>query len=157
MAFEDEYDFPNITTHEKVDEYKASHDVFASLLREVKELSKKKPDASMSAGKVKIVNRVLQNLLTVLEGQPDAKYLEILDDDELPQVSDAVLVMVQFESALDSFKSRHYRNVPRYGHQWITEDLVAQLRGNYEAVYGNDNDDEGDDDQSDTEVAVTRS
>lgn len=100
MKFEDEYHFPNITTHEKAEEYEASHDVFAALLREVKELSKKKPDASMSAGKVKIVNRVLQNLLAVLEGQPDAKYLEALDDDDLPQVSDAVLVMVQFKSAL---------------------------------------------------------
>ncbi len=132
MSFEDEYYFPFATTEEKVNEYEASHDVFASLLREVKELSKKKPDASMSAGKVKIVNRVLQNLLMVLEGQPDAKYLEVLDDDDLPQVSDAVLVMVQFESALDSFKSRHHRHVSGYGHQWVTENLIAQLRADYE-------------------------
>ncbi len=48
MSFEDEHHFPNITTDEKAEEYEASHDVFASLLREVKELSKKKPDASMS-------------------------------------------------------------------------------------------------------------
>lgn len=141
MKFEDEYHFPNITNHEKAEEYEASHDVFASLLREVKELSKKKPDASMSAGKVKIVNRVLQNLLTVLEGQPDAKYLEALDDDDLPQVSDAVLVMVQFESALDSFKKRHYRHFPGYGYQWITDDLIAQLKEDYEEGFDEDGND----------------
>ncbi|WP_339112848.1 hypothetical protein [Thioclava sp. GXIMD2076] len=131
MAFEDDYYFSYITTDAKVAEYEASHDVFSSLLNEVKELSKKKPDASMSAGKVKIVNRVLENLLVVLEGQPDAKYLEALDDDDLPQVSDAVLVMVQFKSALASFKERHYRSVSRMGYQWITEELIDQLKADY--------------------------
>lgn len=131
MSFEDEYSFQHVTTNEKVSEYQASHDVFSALLREVKELSKKKPDASMSAGKVKIVNRVLENLLIILDGQPDAKYLETLDDDDLPQVSDAVLVMVQFKSALESFSSRHTQYV--HGERmWITEELVTQLKEEYE-------------------------
>ncbi|CAD7055948.1 hypothetical protein RHAB21_00827 [Pseudorhizobium halotolerans] len=133
MAFEDDYHFSYITTDAKVAEYEASHDVFASLLDEVKELSKKKPDASMSAGKVKIVNRVLDNLLVVLEGQPDAKYLDTLDDDDLPQVSDAVLVMVQFKSALASFRDRHYQHVPGYGHHWITAELIEHLKDEYKA------------------------
>lgn len=133
MAFEDEYHFSNITTDAKVAEYEASHSVFASLLDEVKELSKKKPDASMSAGKVKIVNRVLENLLVVLEGQPDAKYLDTLDDDDLPQVSDAVLVMVQFKSALASFSERHHKHVSGYGFQWITAEFIELLRVEYES------------------------
>lgn len=141
MAFEDEYHFPNITTLPRVHEYKASNDIFEALLAEVKELSKKKPDATMNAGKVKIVNRVLSNLLTVLDGQPDAKYLEALDDDDLPQVSDAVLVMVQFKSALDSFKSRYHKNVPGYGYHWITPELIDQLKARYEE------DDEGYEDE----------
>ncbi|OOY22820.1 hypothetical protein BMI91_18320 [Thioclava sediminum] len=86
----------------------------------------------MSAGKVKIVNRVLENLLVVLEGQPDAKYLEALDDDDLPQVSDGVLVMVQFKSALASFKERHYRHVSLMGFQWITEEFIDQLKAEYD-------------------------
>jgi hypothetical protein len=44
MAFEDDYYFPNITTDARVSEYEASQGVFSSLLDEVKELSKKKPD-----------------------------------------------------------------------------------------------------------------
>lgn len=140
MAFEDDYHFQHITTDAKVAEYEASHDVFASLLDEVKELSKKKPDASMSAGKVKIVNRVLENLLTVLEGQPDAKYLETLDDDDLPQVSDAVLVMVQFKSALASFRERHYSYVPGYDRQWVTVELIEHIKSEYE----DDDQEEGD-------------
>lgn len=142
MSFEDEYHFQHITTDAKVAEYEASHDVFASLLDEVKELSKKKPDASMSAGKVKIVNRVLENLLTVLEGQPDAKYLEALDDDDLPQVSDAVLVMVQFKSALASYRERHYQYLSGYGDNWITAELIEQLKADYEEDLEGDEDEE---------------
>jgi hypothetical protein len=142
MAFEDDYHFLHVTTPARVAEYEASHDVFGSLLDEVKELSKKKPDATMNAGKVKIVNRVLQNLLMVLEGQPDAKYLEALDDDDLPQVSDAVLVMVQFKSALESFKKKHQRNIAGYGLHWITPDLIAYIRADYEEDHEGEDEDE---------------
>lgn len=140
MAFEDEYHFPHITTPEKVAEYEASHDVFVSLLHEVKELSRKKPDATMNAGKVKIVNRVLENMLMVLEGQPDAKYLEALDNDDLPQVSDAVLIMVQFKSALESFKKKHQKSIPDYGIRWITPDLISYIKADYEGDFEVDDD-----------------
>jgi hypothetical protein len=131
MSFEDEYNYHDITTNSIAAEYMASNDVFEVLLREVKELSKKKPDATMSKAKVTIVNRVLGNLLTVLEGQPEVKYLEALDDDDLPQVSDAVLIMVQFKSALESFYGRYFKYVDG-DRRWITEELMEQLRRDYE-------------------------
>lgn len=134
MNFEDYYGIRDVTTSDKTEEYDASTDVFKSLLYEVKELSKKKPDATMSKPKVKIVNRVLGNLLTVLVGQPDAKYLESLDDDDLPQVSDAVLIMVQFESSLAAFRKQYFRNVRGYGQRWVTTDLVDYLREEYEGL-----------------------
>ncbi len=78
MNFEEYYGIRDVTAADKTEEYDASRDVFKSLLHEVKELSKKKPDATMSKAKVKIVNRVLGNLLTVLEGQPDANIWKAL-------------------------------------------------------------------------------
>lgn len=131
MSFEDEYDLEFVTTDALVEEYEASNEVFNALLNEVKELSKKKPDATMNAGKVKIVNRVLQNLLTVLEGQPQTKYLELLDDEALPQVSDAVLIMVQFKTALKAFKERHTQYILRQS-RWVTEELVVFLKEDYD-------------------------
>ena len=56
-----------------------------------------------------IINRVSQDLLRVLEGQPDTKYLEALNDDDFPQVGGAVPVMVQFKSTLASLKNRHFK------------------------------------------------
>ncbi|MBR1146319.1 hypothetical protein [Bradyrhizobium sp. AUGA SZCCT0431] len=120
--------FENITNAAHVDIYAAGNEIFEALLEEVRELSKKKPDATMSSGKVKIVNRVLKDLLTFLKDEPEGKYLEELDDDELPQVSDALLVMVQFNTALKKFFERHHRYVSALGYStWITTELVAEL------------------------------
>lgn len=144
MTFEEYYGLRDITSRNRAREYDASNDVFKSLLREVKELSKKKPDATMSKAKVKIVNRVLGNLLEVLEDQPETKYLETLDDDELPQVSDAVLVMVQFMSALEAFRRKYHRTVRGHGTHWITDELVDHLRAEYEEMMAEDDEDNED-------------
>jgi hypothetical protein len=119
----DEYEFENVTTDAAVATYQASTPIFEGLIKEIRELSRKKPDATMSTGKVKIVNRVLNDLLSILKAEPTGKYLEILNDESLPQVSDAVLTMVQFESALEAFKSkyRQYVDGERY---WITQEIL---------------------------------
>ncbi len=127
----DEYKFEDVTTEAAVSMYQASTPIFEGLIKEIRELSKKKPDATMSAGKVKIINRVLNDLLQFLNPEPAGKYLEALDDASLPQVSDAVLTMVQFESALVSFESK-YRHYVGGRHHWITEEFVAAWNANSE-------------------------
>jgi len=119
----EEHEFEDITTDAAVATYEASTPIFEGLIKEIRELSRKKPDATMSAGKVKMVNRVLNDLLNILKPEPTGKYLESLNDESLPQVSDAVLIMVQFESALEAFESKYYQYVDgdRY---WITEETL---------------------------------
>jgi hypothetical protein len=119
-------EFEFVTTDAAVAIYKSSSAVFASLLREVKELSKKKSEATMSEAKVKLVNRVLNDLLIILREEPTGKYLEALDDDALPQMSDAVLIMVQFETALRGFETRYcvYFSDTRE-HRWITQEYLG--------------------------------
>lgn len=111
-----------VTTTEKVEKYRAAREVFSGLLSEMRELSKKKSEATLSKGKVKILNRVLEDLKEVLEDEAEAKYIDILDEDDLPQNSDAVLVMVQYEKALKAFSIR-YRSYDRekHKHYWVTE------------------------------------
>lgn len=120
----DNSEFEYITTNAAVETYTSSAPIFEGLLKEVRELSKKKPEATMSAGKVKIINRVLTDLLTILKDEPAGKYLDELDDDALPQMSDAVLTMVQFETALTSFRVR-YRKYIYSEHYWITSEQLA--------------------------------
>ena len=61
-------DETKVTTEKFVAIYQATNAIFLGLLKEIRELSKKKPDAIMSAGKVNIINRVLEDLKLVLDG-----------------------------------------------------------------------------------------
>lgn len=121
----DEIQFQHVTIQAFVDRFEASSPIFSGVLSEVRELSKKKPEATMSAGKVKIVNRILEDLLAILKDEPAGKYLELLDDEALPQMSDAVLTMVQFESALKAFSARYRKHV-NSNLYWITQELLEQ-------------------------------
>lgn len=135
-----------VTTEAVVQAYKASEPIFAGLLAEIRELSKKKPEATLSPGKVRIINRVLLDLLAFLKDQPQGKYLEELDDKSLPQVSDALLVMVQFKTALSSFVSRHRRS-DRYGSSayWVTEEYLMGEAEEYSEDEDEEYSDEADD------------
>lgn len=124
--------FKNITTTEAVSTYVATSEIFKGLIHEVRELSKKKPDATLNAGKVKIINRVLTDLKGFLEREPEGKFLDLLDDQELPQTSDAVLVMVQYETVLEAFAKR-YRQLVKWDrntstYEWITPELIAEYK-----------------------------
>ena len=121
-------DFEHITTDAAVQTYDAATGVFSALLSEVRELSKKKPDATLSASKVKLINNVLTDLLSILEQEPEGKYLHVLEDESLPQVSDALMMMVQFNAALVTFKKRYYQSVKigyaSRGQHWITKETL---------------------------------
>lgn len=95
------------TTEAKAEAYEQSSAVFSGLIKEMRELAKKKPEATLSKGKVAILNRILVDIKEFLADEKESKYLDLLQDDTLPQNSDAVLVMVQYETALKGFKQRY--------------------------------------------------
>ena len=125
--------FDHVTTDAAIQVYTSAKGVFEALLHEVRELSRKKPDATMSSSKVQLINNVLKDLLEILKGEPEGKYLQALEDADLPQVSDALMMMVQFEAALVTFREKYFRYV-RNGytsgdHFWITQEQLAAWEG----------------------------
>jgi hypothetical protein len=106
------------TTEEKAALYDSVIDVFRELFKELKDLGKKKPEATLSPTKVKLINRVLEDVIACLEGESFAKYLELLDDESLPQYGDAILILSQHEGALQAFRVRHYGYYDGT-HQWV--------------------------------------
>lgn len=119
-------EFKAVTSEAAVETYKVSRPTFQTLLTEVKELSRKKPDATMNAAKVRVINRVLADALNILEREPEGRYLDKLDEAELPSLSDAVLAMVQFETAYQAFRNRYYRWFEG-DNQWITQEFVGEI------------------------------
>jgi hypothetical protein len=78
-----------------------------------------------STPKIKLLNRLLIEIKTVVEREPSNVYLDLLSEQELPQNSDAVLILGQFQAALKSFESRNHRYV-NSSKRWITQEWLAQ-------------------------------
>ena len=107
------------TTEPKVRKYEAVIGVFTELFKELKDLGKRKPEATLSASKTTLINRVLMDAKALLEGAPDYKCLDLLDSDSLPQYGDAILILSQYEGALKSFHERHYGHESGVGFTWL--------------------------------------
>jgi len=96
------------TNSAKAQAHDALYPLLAAMSREFKELSKKKPDAPLSLSKVKMVNRLLEPIHEVIKGEPARPYLDLLDEDAVPQNSDVVLILSQVVAAMDAFKDRYH-------------------------------------------------
>lgn len=124
-------------TKEQVDKFSFLSPMLDSALSEMREFSKKKQDGIVSETKLKILNRLLADLKGVLAQEPSTIYLDLLSEGQLIQNSDAVLVLGQYRSALDSFKKSHRKFI--HGEAtWKTKEWI-------EAHEQDDEDDEDDD------------
>ena len=95
-------------TGEQIKLYSTISPLLWAAFNEVKEFSKKKQDEQLNLKKVKMINRLLEKSKVVLENEPTVDFLDMLDEDDLPTNSDAVLTMSQYISAMDKFHSDHY-------------------------------------------------
>jgi hypothetical protein len=85
------------------------------------DLSKKKQDGIVNALKIRNINRLLVELGKLLENDPSRGFVELLDEDSLPENSDVVLLLSQWQAALAQYKGRHYgHDKERYEDRWFT-------------------------------------
>lgn len=89
------------------------HDTMMPLLEamfnEFKELSKKKPEAAVSKNKILVVNRLLEKIREILSNETSIQYLDLMDVDNIPQVSDVTLMLSQYVAAMTGYRAKHYR------------------------------------------------
>jgi hypothetical protein len=113
-----------LPTEEEVSSYEKLKPLFRSAHEEMKELSKKKPDGVMTDLKVQLLNRLLTELKEAMKADPSAAYLDLLDRELLPQHSDVVLVMSQYEAAIKAFSGRFHgkdsHSAEYGGGRWFT-------------------------------------
>lgn len=112
----------DVPSAEDVRKYQMLSGLLGSLVAEARELSKKKPDEPLNELKVRMINRVLEQVKALLDKQPTIEYLDMLDDETLPSNSDAVLILGQFTAAMKGFKERYYGYRSGQGHGWRTRE-----------------------------------
>jgi hypothetical protein len=111
----------DVTTIEKSRSYDTLMPLLNAMFREFQESSKKKPDAVVGKLKLSMVNKVLGDSLLILEGESSRDYLDVFDEDDLPQNSDVVLMLGQVVAAMQAFRDRYYGYIERLStHGWAT-------------------------------------
>lgn len=97
-----------------------------SLILETKELSKKKPDEALNKLKIKMINRVLEQVKEILKKEATDEFLDLLDETAIPSNSDAVLILGQFRAAMDQFRSKYFGKSSDFGPlHWFTKENQA--------------------------------
>lgn len=94
-------------SQDKINVYKSTAPFLESLYKEIQILSKKKPDGTLSQHKVKIINRLLSDIKTMLMDEVGSKYLDLVNDEDLLQYSDVVIILSQYLVAMDKFRLRY--------------------------------------------------
>lgn len=125
-----------LPTEKNIEDYELLNEMLSSLAHELRELSKKKQEGVLNLTKVKMVNRVLKPLKEeILKNEPSQNFLDLLNEEDIPNNSDAVLIISQYETALKEYNNKYYVKDPRnrYSHIWNTqENPVSELHEEYE-------------------------
>lgn len=116
-----------LPTEKIVADYQLHAKMLHSLAAEVRELSKKKQEGVLNLTKVRMINRILRPLKEQILAQVPANiFLDLLDEDALPNNSDAVLVISQYEAAIKEFREKYRRNFTDQSYNthyyWATEE-----------------------------------
>ena len=106
------------TTAEMVAIYNETAPQLFALQTELRELAKKKPDSTLSKAKVGLINKVLADIKEPFKNETGGKYLELLDDEALPQYSDVVLTIAQYATVLKQFRERHTQQNENFEIEW---------------------------------------
>jgi len=93
--------------------------ILTAVVTEVRELSKKKQDGILSVLKVRSINRILGDVQSTLKDDPSLRYLDLLEEDDLPQNSDAVLILTQWEAAVKQHKDKHQKFDSISAQAWV--------------------------------------
>ena len=108
------------TTKKKVDLHNVVMPLLEAMYTEFKKLSKKKPEGALSKNKIQVVNRLLEKCREVLESEASLQFLDVIDEDSVPQNSDVVLMLSQYAVAMEQFKNTYHRLVGSgFDSKWV--------------------------------------
>ena len=74
---------------------------------EMKDFSKKIPNVQVNDIKAQVIDRILKKIQTMLSNEPTIEFLDDFDMENLPTISDAVLIIGQYSAALQLYKDKY--------------------------------------------------
>lgn len=96
------------TEPEKASTHDTTMPLLQAMYAEFKELSKKNPDAAVNKSKINIANRLLERVRVVVSAEESIDFLDLLNEDDVPQASDVTLILSQYVAAMKAFHNKYY-------------------------------------------------
>lgn len=129
-----------LPTEKNIENYELLKDMLRAQKNEFDLLSKKKADEQLNPMKIKMANRVLEPLKRLFVHEESHKFLDALNENEMPTNSDVVLIISQYETAISEFRSRYHIDdkyqsdgYNGYKTRWMTKEYPPDY---YEAEEG---------------------
>ena len=133
-----------LPTEKNIEDYSLLKDMLHAQRQEFDLLSKKKSDGQLNKMKIKMVNRVIEPLNELLKNESSHKFLDILNEDDMPTNSDVVLIISQYERALLNFKNKYYLIDKDYRNKYGEAQARWNIKENpIETIGDEDENDEG--------------
>ncbi len=112
-----------LPTEKDIEDYELLEEMLNALRLEMDILSKKKPNEQLNKMKIKLLNRVLEPLKIIFKHEPSYKFLDIPSEEDLPSYSDVVLIISQYEKAIDDFRDTYRKYDTEYDdYRWNTKE-----------------------------------
>jgi hypothetical protein len=113
----------NLPSEREIEKFEILYPMLTSIHNEMQDFAKKKQDGVLNELKVKLINNLLNDIKEILKTEESSKYLNLLDNDTLPQNSDAVIIISQYLSSMHVFRDKYhgYDNIVRE-HRWFTKE-----------------------------------
>ncbi len=119
-----------LPTNAEAEEFELLIDQLNSVIIEMKEFAKKSPNDLLNKVKIVIINRLLERVKKLFDGQPQSDFLDLINEDDPPSNSDVVLIMGQYKAAMDNYKSTYfYYDSDLLDSRWSTEE--DPIKGRY--------------------------
>jgi hypothetical protein len=96
------------TSSKKALTYDVTTPLLDAMYEEFKDLAKKKQDAAVSKSKLLMANRLLNKVREVLADEESIEFLDLLNEDDVPQASDVTLIFSQYVAAMQAFKVKYH-------------------------------------------------
>jgi hypothetical protein len=97
-----------LPTEKNIEEYGLLNSMLESQKKEFDSLSGKKPTEQLSLFKIKMANRVLEPLKELFKHEESYKFLDLLEEENIPTYSDVVLIISQYKTAISKFESKYF-------------------------------------------------
>lgn len=89
----------------QINSFEKLQDQLFELTREIKELSKKKPDGPLNNFKIKFINSIIGGLNEIIGKQyKPFEDFNIFDTDDMPTNSDVLIILSQYEASASRLK-----------------------------------------------------